>query len=67
MRTFTKTLFLPPLPRAAFALMLASRLTAQSFTILHSFTATDPSTGVRQSQFSILPVILFVPGFRLNV
>ena len=45
MKTRTKELFVVPALIGGIGLMLAGRLTAQSFTILHSFTATDPNTG----------------------
>jgi uncharacterized repeat protein (TIGR03803 family) len=46
MKTHTKNLFLQPVLIAALALMLAGRMTAQTFTTLHSFTpTTPPSTG----------------------
>src|SRR5208283_4630418 len=44
-----KNLFLLPTLIAGLGLMLAGRVTAQTFTTLHSFTALDPYTGTTNS------------------
>src|SRR5438046_2628108 len=36
--------FLQPVLISALGLMMAGQVTAQTFTVLHSFTATDPNT-----------------------
>src|ERR1019366_1796722 len=45
MKTIIKQRFLLPALLAGLGLMLTGRVTAQTFTILHNFTATDPDTG----------------------
>ena len=45
MKTYIKNLFLLPALIAALGLILTGRVTAQTFTTLHSFTAVDPNTG----------------------
>jgi uncharacterized repeat protein (TIGR03803 family) len=45
MKTCIKKLFLLPALLAGLGLILNGRVTAQTFTILHNFTATDPDTG----------------------
>src|SRR5947207_15217538 len=45
MKTCIKNLFLLPVLMAGLGLTLAGRVTAQTFTTLYSFSATDPTTG----------------------
>src|SRR5205823_2556138 len=45
MRACTTNLFLLPALTASLGLMLAGRVTAQTFTTLYSFTAVDTNTG----------------------
>jgi uncharacterized repeat protein (TIGR03803 family) len=44
MKTHSNNLLLMPVLIAGFGLILADRLTAQTFTTLHTFTAVEPST-----------------------
>src|ERR1041385_4621323 len=57
MKTETKSLFLRPVLIAAFGLMLAGRVTAQTFTTLHSFTALINSTN-SDGRYPEAPLVL---------
>jgi len=48
MKSRMKNLIFLPVLIAGLALLLADQATAQIFTTLHSFTATDPSTGTNR-------------------